>query len=63
MRLKKIGRLILKLIVVAFLLGAIVITVEMVGFLQDDAFWEILGSDPIGDDKEEQDIYFYDDRY
>ena len=56
----KIGRLILKIIMVAAILTAIVATVELVLFFEDDDFWEAIGTDPTGGTDAN---YYYNERY
>ena len=60
MKVKSIGRLILKVIMVAAILTAIVVTVELVLFFEDDAFWEAIGTDTTGGTDAN---YDYDERY
>ena len=56
----KIGRLILKIIMVAAILTAIVATVELVLFFEDDAFWDAIGTDTTGGTDAD---YYYNERY
>jgi len=52
---KKLGKIILKLLIIGIVATAVVITVELVGFACDDDFWNAVG-------EEEPTEYFYDDR-
>ena len=60
MTMNKIGRLILKVIMGAAILTAIVATVELVLFFKDEAFWDAIGTDPTGGDDAD---YYYNERY
>ena len=56
---KKVGKILLKALIVLIVIAIIAGIVELVCFMNDDIFWEAVTPD----DTEEGSEYLYDDRY